>query len=67
MHLNTINVREGQTVKRGQKIGTMGNTGYVVPTPSYGSNSYAGTHLDFSAWHGMPYQGGSHFNPMSLY
>ena len=67
MHLASINVREGQTVKRGQKIGTMGNTGYVVPTPAYGSGSFAGTHLHFSAFHGMPYQGGSHFNPMSLY
>ena len=67
MHLASINVREGQTVKRGERIGTMGNTGYVVPTPSYGSSELGGTHLHFSAWYGMPYQGGSHFNPMNLY
>ena len=44
----------------------MGNTGYVVPTPGYNSNSYAGTHLDFGVWIGMPYQG-HHINPMTLY
>ena len=66
MHLNTVLVIPGQTVTRGQKIATMGNTGYVVPTPAYGSNSYAGTHLDFGVWIGMPYQGYS-INPFSLY
>lgn len=67
MHLNVVYVKQGQTVARGQKIGTMGNTGYVVPTPPYGSNSYAGTHLDFGAWIGMPYRGGHTINPYSLY
>jgi murein DD-endopeptidase MepM/ murein hydrolase activator NlpD len=67
MHLNTILVKPGQTVSRGQKIGTMGNTGNVYPTPAYGSNSYAVTHLHFGTWHGRPYAGGSTFNPMSLY
>lgn len=67
MHLNTVLVKPGQTVARGQKIGTMGNTGYVVPTPPYGSSSYAGTHLDFGVWKGKPYEGGYHVNPFSIY
>lgn len=67
MHLNTVSVKEGQTVSRGQKIATMGNTGFVVPTPSYGSSSYAGTHLDFGVWIGMPYQGGYTISPYNLY
>lgn len=67
MHMASTTVKEGQTVARGQKIGSMGNTGYVVPTPAYGSSSYAGTHLDFGVWIGMPYQGGTTRNPFSLY
>ena len=67
MHLNAAYVKPGQTVERGQRIAAMGNTGFVVPTPGYGSNSYAGTHLDFGVWIGMPYQGGHTINPMNLY
>lgn len=67
MHLNQVLVRPGQTVSRGQKIATMGNTGYVVPTPAYGSGSYSGTHLDFGVWIGVPYNGGRHINPFSIY
>lgn len=67
MHLNTILVKPGQTVERGQKIATMGNTGFVVPTPAYGSSSFAGTHLDFGVWIGRPYGGGHTLNPFSLY
>ena len=66
MHLSSVTVREGQTVKRGQRIGSMGNTGYVVPTPAYGSSSRAGTHLHFEVWKGKPYSG-YHINPLSLY
>ena len=67
MHLNSVLVKPGQTVSRGQKIATMGNTGYVVPTPYYGSSSMAGTHLDFGVWIGIPYNGGYHINPFNIY
>lgn len=65
-HLSSVLVKVGQTVERGQKIGTMGNTGYVVPTPAYGSSSLAGTHLHFEVWKGVPYVG-YHINPLNLY
>ena len=67
MHLAAVYVKPGQVVSRGQRIAAMGNTGSVVPTPPYGSSSYAGTHLDFGVWIGMPYQGGTTRNPFSLY
>jgi len=64
MHLKDVYVKEGQTVARGQKIGTMGNTGNVYPVPnSY--NPYAGTHLHFNVYVGSPY--GSTINPLNLY
>ena len=64
MHLRDIYVKVGQTVARGQKIGTMGNTGNVYPVPnSY--NPYAGTHLHFGVYVGSPY--GRTINPFNLY
>ena len=48
-HLNQINVYVGQTVSRGQLIGRMGNTGYVISTGS------DGTHLHFAIWRCMPF------------
>ena len=66
MHLLSINVSPGQTVSSGQFIGTMGNTGNVIPVPSR-SNPYAGTHLHFSLYVGEPYREGYAINPMNLY
>lgn len=64
MHLKDVYVKEGQTVARGQKIGTMGNTGNVYPVPtSY--NPYGGTHLHFGVYVGSPY--GRTINPYNLY
>jgi murein DD-endopeptidase MepM/ murein hydrolase activator NlpD len=55
-HLASQLVVAGQTVTRGQKIGTMGSTGVST-----------GTHLHFAAYVGIPYRGGTVFNSMSLY
>ena len=46
MHLNQINVKVGDTVSVGQIIGTMGNTGNVIPIPTE-TNPLGGTHLHF--------------------
>lgn len=66
MHLKDIKVNVGDTVTRGQVIGTMGNTGNVSPRPT-SRNSTAGTHLHFSLYIGEPYKGGYAVNPMRLY
>ena len=69
MHLSSILVKTGQTVSRGQKIATMGNTGEVYPVPSRYS-PYSGTHLHFATTRGDPSNGGmsgSPFDPLTLY
>ena len=67
MHLANINVSVGQVVERGQKIGTMGNSGEVYPVPSSYS-PYSGTHLHFGVMHGSPLTNSySPFDPLSLY
>lgn len=66
MHLKDIYVSSGQSVTGGQVIGSMGNTGNVVPVPT-SSNPYAGTHLHFGLYVGEPYNGGYSVNPMNLY
>lgn len=66
MHLKDIKVKVGDTVSRGQVIGTMGNTGNVIPVPTP-SAPYLGTHLHFCLYKGQPYHGGYPINPMNLY
>lgn len=69
MHLSTISVKVGQTVARGQKIATMGNTGEVYPVPTK-SSPYSGTHLHFATTRSDPSRGGlsgNPFDPLTLY
>lgn len=66
MHLKDIRVSVGQNVLRGQVIGSMGNTGNVIPVPT-SSSPYSGTHLHFCLYVGEPYRGGYEINPMTLY
>ena len=66
MHLKDIYVKEGQTVSSNQVIGSMGNTGNVIPVPT-SRNPYAGTHLHFCLYIGEPFRGGYEINPMTLY
>lgn len=56
-HMASTNVKLGQTITRGQKIGTMGCTG----------SACTGTHLHFASYLGRPGAGGKSFNAMTLY
>ena len=55
-HLAGFNTSEGQTVSKGQVIGTMGRTGFAT-----------GVHLHYAIWQGYPYYGGRVLNAMSFY
>lgn len=66
-HLSKRYAQVGKTVKTGELIGTMGNSGAVWPRPTSRS-PYLGTHLHFGTFSGEPYQSGSRsFNPYNLY
>lgn len=66
MHLSSIKVKTGDNVTFGQYIGTMGNTGNVIPVPN-STNPYLGTHLHFAIYVGEPYKGGYAINPLTKY
>lgn len=66
MHLKDIRVKVGDVVSKGQVIGTMGNTGNVLPVPT-ASAPYLGTHLHFCLYVGEPFNGGYEINPMTVY
>jgi len=53
---NTITVKYGERVSRGQIIGGMGHSGLAY-----------GTHVHFGVTYGMPYGGGYTVNPRSLW
>lgn len=46
LHLASFNVKVGQKVLKGERIASMGNSGYVT-----------GTHLHLGLWDGLPYSG----------
>lgn len=48
-HCSRMVVSAGQTVKQGQVIAYVGNTGNVSPKPT-ASNPHAGAHLHFEVW-----------------
>ena len=64
MHLNKIMVNVGDKVSAGDVIGTMGNTGNVIPVPQ-DSSSILGTHLHFVLWIGNPGNGGKRISLLS--
>lgn len=66
MHLKDIYVNVGDMVETGDTIGSMGNTGYVIPAPT-SSNPNGGTHLHFCVYMGDPNRGGYAINPLDLY
>lgn len=55
-HMNKLSVSAGQSVRKGQVLGGLGQTGRAT-----------GPHLHFGVYAGMPYQGGKPFNPLELY
>lgn len=65
-HMYASTVKEGQSVKKGDQIGEMGNTGFVLPAPSK-YNPTAGTHLHFGVSIGWPFHGSYSFQNPTRY
>ncbi|NLA34009.1 MAG: M23 family metallopeptidase [Tenericutes bacterium] len=65
-HLVGLNVKIGSVVTIGQRIGSMGNTGYVIPAPTK-DDPTAGTHLHFEIRRGLTYETSSSLNPLDFY
>ena len=65
-HMYAATVKEGQSVKKGDQIGEMGNTGFVLPAPSK-YNPTAGTHLHFGVSIGWPFHGSYSFQNPTRY
>ena len=54
-HMDSLNVKAGQVVERGQVIGAMGDTGFST-----------GVHLHFGIWDGHPARANA-YNPLNFY
>ena len=66
MHLDRVNVSVGDKIDKGDIIGTMGNTGNVIPAP-IDVNSKLGTHLHFVLYKGKNYNNSIPVNPTMLF
>lgn len=56
-HMSSLNVKKGQVVSMGDRIGSMGNSGWAF-----------GTHLHFGIFYGYPFRSGSYtVNPLEFY
>lgn len=66
MHLDRVNVSVGDKIDKGDIIGTMGNTGNVIPAP-INVNSKLATHLHFVLYKGKNYNNSILVNLIMLF
>ncbi len=67
-HMSQIGVVVGEKVKAGDKLGEMGNTGFVIsgPTPFWKYNPHAGTHLHLRLRKVVKDEGGWSYNKSDI-